>query len=341
MASYEIALMLRELLSKSSPGRLLLLANTKRYRSPQVASDAIAEAVRLRSIDPSSAQVCADAAVQIARHFGGDLLSRALAESGNILRIRDHFRRARQTLAEALSYAAERPTFFRVWSYRASLEEAVRAFECAASCLRAARGYATKPIEIGRLEAQRGVMALYQGRPQEAVRILRQARQLVKEDDRLFLVVLLNHANALAEAGWSDHARAVMEEAIPLRHLAGEMDQLKARWIDGRISATAGQNYAACVALDEVRGRYLKGGFHYESALVSLELMLCLTRAGRFAEAEELGRSSLSVLEALGIGPGAIEARLLGEAVTSLAEAKVVAALLSLRAWAPPDAEAA
>lgn len=125
------------------------------------------------------------------------------------------------------------------------------------------------------------------------------------DPDREPLVVLAAHHNlalSLNELGRSEEALALVRRARPLyRQVGGALNQLRLRWLEGKIERERGRHLAACRALLEVRGGFLERDMGYEAALVTLDLALTHLEAGNHAEVRRLAIEAIPVFESLGI----------------------------------------
>src|SRR6185369_6857228 len=86
----------------------------------------------------------------------------------------------------------------------------------------------------------------------------------------------------LVEAGRLDSARHLLGTSADLYNLlAGAVDLVKRRWMEGRIAAALGDLPEAAAAFGEARQGFARHGKPGDVALVSLDLAAIYLRQGR------------------------------------------------------------
>jgi tetratricopeptide (TPR) repeat protein len=129
---------------------------------------------------------------------------------------------------------------------------------------------------------------------QEAERLLDADR-----DPRLFLCLRHNLLDNLASAGRFQEARVLLPEVEALCGSAGSrLDEVRLRWVEGRIAAGLGDRTGARKAWDQARREFADRGMAYDAALVSLELAAFLIQEGETAEIRELAEEIMEIFRA-------------------------------------------
>ena len=100
-----------------------------------------------------------------------------------------------------------------------------------------------------------------------------------------------------------------MGESLTLHaQLGGEIDQLRIRWLEGKLASLKGDLDRALGAFEEVRTGFEARSMPYDQALVSLDLAAVYLHRERFGELLELAGGMLAVFQALAIDREAIAA---------------------------------
>jgi len=137
--------------------------------------------------------------------------------------------------------------------------------------------------------------------PERAILAFREAEELVDSgrDPRLLLCLRHNLLDNLASAGRFAEARELLPEVEALCRSAGSrLDELRLRWVAGRIAAGLGDRTAARQAFDGARREFAARGMAYDAALVSLELAVLLIENGETAEVRELAEEIAEIFRA-------------------------------------------
>ncbi len=103
----------------------------------------------------------------------------------------------------------------------------------------------------------------------------------------------LGHA-AAAEQGFPE------VKALALK-LGNHLDQLRVKWLEGKIAAGLGRSGDAIIALAEVRSEFLALDIAYDTALVTLELAEVHASLGHTAAVKRLAQQSVPIFEAQGV----------------------------------------
>ena len=126
---------------------------------------------------------------------------------------------------------------------------------------------------------------------------------------RMELVAKHNLTLFLQEQGRADEALELVGELLTLHaQLGGAVDQLRLRWLEGKLAHLKGDLDRAQEAFAEVRMGFTARSMPYDLALVSLDLAAVYLIRERFADVLELAGEMLAVFRALGIDREAIAA---------------------------------
>lgn len=271
--------------------------------------------------DPGRARELAELAVEIASRIDEwevaepdwqhEIHAYALAHLGNAQRVLGDLRGAAETFAAAdvlwqpaienvgdvLEYEA------RYFALKASLRRAERKLPEALKLLDAALAASPLPDLRARILINQAKVYEEQGRIEEAIEVLRQAREGADEGDaRLRLCLAQNHLDYLSKAERYVEAQAVLPDVEPLvRELGSESDGLRFRWTKARVARGLGRAQEAIAELEEVRQAFAALKLPYDAALCSLELAHLYAHLGQSQEAVSVVRDALTILGALRI----------------------------------------
>jgi tetratricopeptide (TPR) repeat protein len=252
-----------------------------------------------------------------------DLCARARAELGNARRVSDDLASAEGEMSRALAHA-ERGTgdpllLARIMGLTAALYRDQRRFAEAGRLLDAVQGIYRdhgEPHLAGRALVSKGLLLGAGNDCWGAIRRIEEGIALLdpcREPALLFTAV---HSLIwfLVEAGELDSARRLLGTSDDLYTLlAGAVDLVKRRWMEGRIAAALGDLPGAAAAFAEARQGFARHGKPGDVALVSLDLATVYLRQGRPAEVGRLAQEMLVTFRTLGIRREAIAAILLLE----------------------------
>lgn len=130
-----------------------------------------------------------------------------------------------------------------------------------------------------------------------------------KTEPRLLCVVLSNLANNLLHATRSREAATLLPQLEELVvRLDHDLDIVRLRWLKGRVAAALGNRQEAMAALAQVRQDFASREIAYDSALVTLELIVLYLEENRFAEVRTLARQILWLFQAQGVHREALAA---------------------------------
>jgi hypothetical protein len=298
---------------------------TRGLRDWERCEQLLARCQELRRSHPPATVATASLAVSLAErispevrgpHALADLQALALAERGNARRVADDLVHAEADLKQALDRASagtECPRILaRLLDLTASLRIDQRRFDEASKLLDWVH-YIYLEMgerhEAGRALISKSNAASYALDLQEAVRLLGLGLMLIEteRDPHLVLAVVHNLAYHLIDDERAEEARGLMRESRPLyAAYGGSVDQLKARWLEGRIAMRLSDLAEAEQAFQDVRTGFTEVGVTYDIALVSLELAEIWLDQGRNREIQTLLDDTVTTFRARGIRREAI-----------------------------------
>jgi tetratricopeptide (TPR) repeat protein len=298
-------------LRHESPSEMVRLAERAR---------GIAESMRLSDLSPQSL---------------ADLHCRAWIELGNAYRVADDLAAAERALGRAterfLEGTQDELLAARLFSVQASLLSDGRRFHLAETALDLVVGIHQRrndSHEAGRALLKKGIVVGYQGRSEEALQLITQGLQGLDEerDPRLVHMALHNQALFLLDTGQLREARIALWQARA-RGLdsGGLVNELKVRWLEGRINLALGELDRAEAALREVKEGFAQANLVYKGALAGLELGAVLLRRETREEAALEILAAADIFMSLGIGREASASVLL---LRRAAEQRIVDAAL-------------
>lgn len=285
----------------------------------------LARCQELRRSSPPDTVATASLAVSLAERISpdtrgpralADLQALALAERGNARRVADDLVHAEADLKQALDRAStgtDSPRVLaRLLDLTASLRIDQRRFDEAGKLLDWVQ-YIYLEMgerhEAGRALISKSNAASYALDLQEAIRLLGLGLMLIdtERDPHLVLAVVHNLAYHLIDEERVEEARGLMRESRPLyAAYGGSVDQLKARWLEGRIAMRLSDLAEAEQAFQDVRAGFAEVGVTYDIALVSLELAEIWLDQGRNREIQALLDDTVTAFRARGIRREAI-----------------------------------
>jgi hypothetical protein len=250
-----------------------------------------------------------------------DLQARAFAERGNARRIADDLLGAEADLARALGRTAQGTgdprLLARLMDLTASLRTDQRRFEEASQLLDWVYGIRRElgeSHEAGRALISKSNAAAYALDLEEAVRLLSQGLALIDADREpgLVLAAVHNLLSHLVDSGKISEAQRVFRESWDLyAAYGGLIEQLKARWLEGRIELGLGKPAEAERAFLDVRNGFEQADLPYDMALVALDLSALWLEQGRNREIQVLLDETVKVFRVRGIRREAIAALLM------------------------------
>lgn len=275
------------------------------------------ESVKAASDEPQRAVELADLAVFISERVPGDNTFRARVQGygrgflGNAWRVCGQLR-----VAEA-EFARVRV----LWPEDAPLEagplDGTRLLDLEASLLRAQRRLNEALDRLDRALAARsggqGAIRLLvkkgknleeMGQYEAGLAALSRAAMLLDDETepRLRLCVGFNQLTLLCHLDQAEEAHRLLPEVRHLTvHQNQQMDLLRLRWLEGKISAGLGRIKEAKEALNRVRQEFSAIPIAYDAALASLELANVLLTEGERQEVGNLTREMLPVFNSEGV----------------------------------------
>lgn len=226
-----------------------------------------------------------------------DLRCRAWMELGNAYRVADELNLAAEALARATDYfilgSRNESLGARFFDVLASQYAARRAFDLACSTLevvvQAYQQSGDQHLE-GRALIMKGIFTGYQGNPEEAVDLIQTGLSSVdgKRDPGLVFSALQIKAWLLVDCGRFRDARLALWELWQRELVVGRLNELKVRWLEGRIYVGLNELDHAGLALRQVKEGFEEAGLEYKAALAGLELGAVWLRQSRFDKATEV-----------------------------------------------------
>ncbi len=241
-----------------------------------------------------------------------DYRCRAWIELGNALRVADNLDEADLALGWAtdlfLQGTQDELLAARLFDVQASLYGSRRRFDLAETALDLVFAIQRRRGDehlAGRALLSKGTYVGYQGRAEEAVDLITQGLRLLNagRDTELVSAAIHNKARFLLDCGRLREARV---ELFDLYRRGpgpgGRVNELKVRWLEGQIHASAGDLDRAEKALRDVHLEFEAMELGYKAALAGLELGAVLLRQDRLDEACDEIVEAAQVFIALRIG---------------------------------------
>lgn len=250
-----------------------------------------------------------------------DLQARAWAELGNARRVANDPNRSEADIAHALErsgHGTGDPLLLaRLMDLTASLYTAQRRFKEAFQLLDMAyqlyQGEGERHF-AGRTLIKKGIATGHALDPEKAVQLLGQGLLLVdgSQDPKLVLAAVHNMIWFFVECGRLEEASRLLVKSRDLYTAHAErLDELKVRWVEGRIAAGFEFEKEAEQAFLEVRAGFAEIDLPYDAALVSLDLAVIWLHRGWTSQIRGLIDETLSIFRARGIRREAIGALLM------------------------------
>jgi tetratricopeptide (TPR) repeat protein len=247
-----------------------------------------------------------------------DLRARAAAEVANAQRVNELFLRAEDSLAMARLLLEQGTEDLmvqaRIAEVEASLQNAQRRQAEAEALLdQAYRTY--KRIGDGHLAGRvlttKGICQRLAGKPLEAVKVLRQAIDLldISRDPQLLAAAHHNLLDALIDAGeLREASRLLLESGLRQTFADDPLNLLRIRWVEGKILAGRDRFKEAERVFTEVRDGFREQGLELVSAVAGLDLAKLLLRQGKTEPVNELARELVARARERKIHPEAVNA---------------------------------
>ncbi len=245
-----------------------------------------------------------------------DFQCRAQAAVANALRVAQRLDEAAAAMGRAreLFELGTRDLSLEIFllEREAPLDVARRRFhEAAARLKKVYRGYRSLGDKhlAGKALVQLGICATYAGHPEEALAILRRSLALIEDsrDPDLAFAAMQTQVWILCDCGRFREAERQLFELRPLQtHQGGRINQLKLRWLEGRVDAGLERLERAERTFLEVRDGMTAAGRAYDAALASLDLAGVLLGRGNTRQAREVMTTAYEVFLALGVNREAL-----------------------------------
>jgi tetratricopeptide (TPR) repeat protein len=293
------------------------LTAAQRARRDMALCQAFIERCRtLRHSDPEGAQMLASFAVSLAERIEPheqnaelpDLQARAWAELGNARRVAGDLAEAESDLGRAMRRAeqgsGDRGLLVQLMDLTASLLVDQQRFAEAMQLLDGVERMHRSAGDLhaaGRALVSKGTAAGLGLNPQEAVRLLIEALQLLdaRRDPDLVFMTVHNLLSYLVDCGRStEAARLYAQSRVLYARYPGRLDRLKARWLEGRIAAAQGDDTTAEAAFQEVQTGFAAVDLPYDAALASIQLADIWLRTGRTREIKGLVDEMVTIFRA-------------------------------------------
>jgi len=300
-------------LARRAPGlavveALLALSEQERYRDPKAMENlAFVAVARAMSLGSRSVDRGRYSAVQ-----RSDLQIRALIELANAQRRNYDFATADETLVQAWEQfeaqdSSEPMLAVRLMDVWASLfldqRRLAPAFDLLDEVYRRYMGVGETHL-AGRALIKKGVGATYEESPEEAAVLFRQGLALIdlERDPQLAINTQHNLLGTLIEIEQFREARTVLfRSGLRQAFAADPLNELKLRWLEGKIYFGLGNLEQAEALFLDVRAKFVRRDRHYVAAMVDLELTAVYLRQGKDAEAAAGAASALETFETLGV----------------------------------------
>jgi tetratricopeptide (TPR) repeat protein len=305
-------------------------------RSPEGCEALLSASRELRHQDPEVMVFLASLAVGVAERLdaqtapsaAADLRARAWAELGNARRVANDLAGAEAALERSLAAAdqgsGEPLLLARLFDLTASLYTDQRRFDQALALL-------DHVFEIywahgerhlaGRALISKGVSVGFGNQPEEALRLISSGLDLLdlRRDPALVLAAVHGLIDFTVKLERFAEGERLLRSSRRLYYeYADELNFLKLRWVEGKISAGLGNLGRAEAAFQEVRDGFRAHEMPYHLAVASLDLAGVWLAEGRTAEIREVVEEMVRTFQAFGIHREAIAAVLmLQEAVVT------------------------
>jgi len=279
---------------------------------------------RRRYQDPAGmvhlAQLALFLASQISpRRYGPKLLAdlrvRILTEMSNAYRVADNFEAAESSLDQATVWlvrgSKDARLTARLADVAASLCSDQGKFHSALELLTIAIGCYQRLGErklAGRALISKGLIAGYNDKPEEGIVYLLLGLKYIAPDSDYELELSAVHALALnmVEIGWFPEARALLAQKQDLYRNSDFLNQLRLKWLQGKVSLGLEELKAAAEHFENVRQGFKLVHQSFDAALASLDLSLVYARQGRQKEVFALAEEMIATFRSLRISREAI-----------------------------------
>lgn len=307
----------------SQEARLALVAEMKELQLWSFSELLSHESVEAAAESPSAALNLAQLALEVAERIPGEKARRSRSQGyarhflGNAWRVQGNLGNARSAFAQAeVEWKAGEGCpgdllgEARLLDLKASLRRAERKLPEALSLLERALA-AGEPSLKGKLLINKAKILEQQDNLDAAIATLKEATPHVDErrDPRLWLCLRQNMLLYLSMAGRHEEAESLLPEVRTLsENLGKELDQVRLKWAEGRISAGLGRAQEGIEHLTKVRGEFVTRQIWYDAALVTIELAAVFLDQGQTGMAKTLAIHMRPIFQAQGIHSEAMAA---------------------------------
>lgn len=300
------------------------------FATPEVCEDLLKRSFELRFSDARAMLELAELAARSAEEIDpavygaqrvADYQARAWAEVANAYRVLGELPVAERVMTRAVDCRSrgtgDARLLARLSDLAASLACAQRRFEQAFRLMDIAYSIYQKLGDkhaAGKVLISRGLYVGFTGDPLEGIRLLAHGLDIIDRarDPKLAFVALHNIVMMRVELGEYSEARRTLRQMRPLyERYHDELNDMKVRWMEGKIAAGLGEIEEAEAAFAEARDRFDAAGLGYRAALVSLDLVSVWLRQGRSSEIRQLVAELLVTFRAVGVEREAIAGVLL------------------------------
>lgn len=310
--------LLADLLAHSQERRMLLLANSSRYKTWGLLERLLDQSWDSRGSSRVQAKELVGLAIHLAPYLDtsyyrseiiADLQARAWSYMANLRRIasdldgaEEAFKIAYAHLKSGTREPLERALFLDL---KASLRGAQRRSAEAQRLLhRAITVFLCNGDQhrAGKSLVNLSLIHNHAGEMEKAISVLHQSLPLIDpaQDERLLLLAWHNLIDYVATLGRFIEAQGLYRKARPLYRKYAEDCEFGTRrlWLKGRIARGLGQHREAEALLVAARERYLAEEIPYDAASVSLELAILYAEQKRTVELKQLAAEMLRIFTA-------------------------------------------
>jgi transcriptional regulator with XRE-family HTH domain len=199
----------------------------------------------------------------------------------------------------------------RLLDLKASLRTYQGRFQEALALLDQARLASRSEEARGRILIKRATNLELMGQHEQAIVTLREAENLAegaRAPRQLFLIRFTLVSNLKALEKYTE-AEALLPEVRQLAEgLGNELDVIRVRWLEAGLAAALGRREEALAALEQVRRYFTAKRMAFDAALVTLELAVLELEQGRTAEVKRLAAGMLWIFKAQGVHQEALAA---------------------------------
>ena len=277
--------------------------------SEKAAADAAGKALELAELALRIATLIPGVEGQLAQGWAWAFVGNARRVGGNLRAADEAFARSRELWGTGTSGDSGFLDESRLFDLEASLRRAQRRLPEALGLLDRALANKKGPA-AGRILVKMAKTAEELDDYPAAVEALRRAISAVDpEDEPLLFSIRFNLVAYLIVLGRHGEAARLLPEVRQLAvRLGNDLNLVRLRWLEARVSASMDQIEEAIAALRQVRGEFAARGIAYDTALATLELAALLAEQGRAGEVKSLARQMAFIFKAQGVHREALTA---------------------------------